>query len=164
MIVIGVVAIGGALGIALMMYLIARQIHAHDELVAVRADKLEAERARLEAERARLEMETKLLKVQRLAVLGEVTGAVAHELHAPLTAIRETLAALKEIVADRGINRKVTQDTWQAICRAMESAFREGRFEDGAIDGIAAVSELLAQHFPRGAAGPNELPDRAIVL
>ena len=36
-----------------------------------------------------------------------------------------------EIVADRGINRKVTQDTWQAICRAMESAFREGRFEDG---------------------------------
>src|SRR5207245_1038801 len=96
-IVIGIFAIGGALGIALMMYLIARQIHAHDELVAVRADKLEAERARLEAERARLETEAKLLKVKRLAVLGEVTGAVAHELHAPLTAIRETLAALKEI-------------------------------------------------------------------
>jgi signal transduction histidine kinase len=94
-IVIGIFAIGGALGIALMMYLIARQIHAHDELVAARGDKLEAERARLEAE-------TKLLKVQRLAVLGQVTGAVAHELHAPLTAIRETLAALKEIVADSG--------------------------------------------------------------
>src|SRR6266446_5052796 len=101
-IVIGIFAVGGALGIAVMMYLIARQIHAHDELVAARGDKLEAERARLEAERARLEAETKLLKVQRLAVLGEVTGAVAHELHAPLTAIRETLAALKEIVADRG--------------------------------------------------------------
>src|SRR6266446_3457342 len=94
-IVIGIVAIGGALGIALMMYLIARQIHAHDELVAARGDKLEAERARLEAE-------TKLLKVERLAVLGQVTGAVAHELHAPLIAIRETLAALKEIVADSG--------------------------------------------------------------
>src|SRR6266851_496587 len=94
-IVIGIFAIGGALGIALMMYLIARQIHAHDELVAARGDKLEAERARLEAE-------TKLLKVERLAVLGQVTGAVAHELHAPLIAIRETLAALKEIVADSG--------------------------------------------------------------
>jgi signal transduction histidine kinase len=94
-IVIGIFAIGGALGIALMMYLIARQIHAHDELVAARGDKLEAERARLEAE-------TKLLKVQRLAVLGQVTGAVAHELHAPLIAIRETLAALREIVADSG--------------------------------------------------------------
>ena len=69
-----------------------------------------------------------------------------------------------EIVADRGVDRRVAQDTWEVICRAMESAFREGRFEDGAMDGIAAVSELLAQHFPRGAAGPNELPDQAIVL
>jgi signal transduction histidine kinase len=94
-IVIGIFAIGGALGIALMMYLIARQIHAHDELVAARGDKLEAERARLEAE-------TKLLKVQRLAVLGQVTGAVAHELHAPLIAIREALAALKEIATESG--------------------------------------------------------------
>ena len=94
-IVISIFAVGGALGIAMMMYLIARQIHAHDELVAARGDKLEAERARLEAE-------TKLLKVERLAVLGQVTGAVAHELHAPLIAIRETLAALKEIVADSG--------------------------------------------------------------
>src|SRR5207245_10629917 len=63
-----------------------------------------------------------------------------------------------EIVADRGVDRRVAQDTWEVICRAMESAFREGRFEDGAIDGIAAISELLAQHFPRRAAGPNELP------
>lgn len=69
-----------------------------------------------------------------------------------------------EIVADRGINRKVGHDTWEVICRAMESAFRERRFEDGAIDGIAAINELLAQHFPGGAAGQNELPDQPIVL
>jgi len=69
-----------------------------------------------------------------------------------------------EIVADRGVNRKVTQETWQVICRVMESAFREGRFEEGALDGIAAVNELLAQHFPRSDAGPNELSDQPIVL
>jgi len=69
-----------------------------------------------------------------------------------------------EIVADRGINRRVAQDTWDAVCRAMEAAFREGRFEDGAVDGIAAISELLAQHFPRSSAGANELPDAPIVL
>ena len=69
-----------------------------------------------------------------------------------------------EIVADRGINRKVGHDAWEIICRAMESAFREGRFEDGAIVGIAAINELLVQHFPRRAAGPNELPDQPIVL
>jgi uncharacterized membrane protein len=69
-----------------------------------------------------------------------------------------------EIVADRGINRRVPQDTWDAVCRAMESAFREGRFEDGAVDGIAAIGELLSQHFPRTTQGPNELPDQPIVL
>jgi signal transduction histidine kinase len=88
-------AIGGAIAIAVMMYLIARQIHAHDELATVRAEKLEAERSRLEAE-------TKLLKIERLAVLGQVTGAVAHELRTPLISLRETLAAVKEMIADSG--------------------------------------------------------------
>jgi uncharacterized membrane protein len=69
-----------------------------------------------------------------------------------------------EIVADRGIDRRVGDDAWQAICRTMEAAFREGRFEEGAVTGIAAISELLTMHFPRDAAGRNELPDRAIVL
>jgi signal transduction histidine kinase len=93
--IVAVFAIGGALAIALMMYLIARQIHAHDELVVVRADKLEAERARLEAE-------TKLLKVERLAVLGQVTGAVARELRAPLNALREALDTLKGVITTSG--------------------------------------------------------------
>jgi uncharacterized membrane protein len=69
-----------------------------------------------------------------------------------------------EIVADRGVDRRVGQDTWQVICHAMESAFREGRFEEGAIDGITAINKLLAQHFPRRTVGPNELPDQPIVL
>jgi len=93
--VVAIFAISGGIAIGLMMYLIARQIHAHDELVAVRADKLEAERARLEAE-------TKLLKVERLAVLGQVTGAVARELRTPLNALREALDTLKGMIAERG--------------------------------------------------------------
>jgi TPM domain len=69
-----------------------------------------------------------------------------------------------EIVADRGIHRRVGDETWQQVCRAMEAAFRERRFEEGALVGIKAISTLLAQHFPRGGSGPNELPDQAIVL
>jgi signal transduction histidine kinase len=111
MFVVGVFAVGGALAIALMMYLIARQIHAHDELADARAEKLEAERARLEAERAQLEAETKLLKFERLAVLGQVTGAVAHELRTPLAAVREALDMLKKMIADSGseLERPVTR-------------------------------------------------------
>ncbi|HTS23864.1 MAG TPA: TPM domain-containing protein [Casimicrobiaceae bacterium] len=69
-----------------------------------------------------------------------------------------------EIVADRGINRRVPQEAWDAICRAMEHAFSEGRFEDGTIDGVNAIGELLSQHFPRSSPGSNELPDTPVVL
>jgi uncharacterized membrane protein len=69
-----------------------------------------------------------------------------------------------EIVADRGIHRKVRHETWEAICRGMEAAFREKRFADGALDGIDAINALLAQHFPRTRSGSNELPDQPVIL
>jgi uncharacterized membrane protein len=70
-----------------------------------------------------------------------------------------------EIVADRGISSKIAQETWQVVCRAMESAFRDGRFEEGTIAGIDAINELLVQHFPRNSgSGPNELSDQPVVL
>jgi uncharacterized membrane protein len=69
-----------------------------------------------------------------------------------------------EILADRGISAKVGQDTWDAVCRRMEQAFREGRFEAGALQGIEAITSLLAQHFPPRGSNANELPDRPVVL
>ena len=69
-----------------------------------------------------------------------------------------------EIVADRGIHRQVGEATWQAVCRTMETAFRDGRFIDGAEDGIREISRILAQHFPAMGAGANELPDKPLVL
>ena len=53
-----------------------------------------------------------------------------------------------EIVADRGINAKVKQAEWNAICRRITHAFREGRFEEGAMVGIREVTELIKQHIP----------------
>jgi uncharacterized OsmC-like protein len=69
-----------------------------------------------------------------------------------------------EIVADRGIARRVQQAEWEAICRAMEEAFRRGAYEEGAIRAIESVTALLARHFPPGAANPNELPDKPAVI
>lgn len=67
-----------------------------------------------------------------------------------------------EIVADRGLVRRVPQATWQALVARMGSAFREGRYEQGLLQAVEEVSALLEQHFPQaeGAAAPNELPDR----
>jgi uncharacterized membrane protein len=69
-----------------------------------------------------------------------------------------------EIVADRGIDAKVTAGGWERICAAMESDFKAGKFESGAIRGIQAVSRQLAQHFPAHGKGPNELPDAPVVI
>jgi uncharacterized membrane protein YgcG len=70
-----------------------------------------------------------------------------------------------EIVADRGIDRRVGPEAWEAICRTMEAAFRRGDFAQGALQGIDEINALLARHFPRvGEAVGNELPDRPLVL
>jgi uncharacterized membrane protein len=69
-----------------------------------------------------------------------------------------------EIVADRGVSARVGTGELEAVCRVMESAFREGRFEEGAVQGVRALGELLARHFPRQAGERDELPDRPVIL
>ena len=69
-----------------------------------------------------------------------------------------------EIVADRGIAAKVPQAEWDAICRAMERAFRQNQFDAGALEAIQGVTAILARHFPAEGVNPNELPDRPVVL
>lgn len=69
-----------------------------------------------------------------------------------------------EIVADRGISEKVQQAEWEKICRVMEAEFRSRNFEGGVLKGIAAVTRLLAKHFPASGAHGNELPDKPVVL
>ncbi len=69
-----------------------------------------------------------------------------------------------EIVADRGIHAKAGAAEWEAICRAMESAFRAGDFADGAVAGIAAVGRLLARHYPREPGDRNELSNKPVIV
>ncbi len=70
-----------------------------------------------------------------------------------------------EIVADRGLNRRVDAAQWQQIAATMRDAFREGRFEAGLDHAIDAVDTLLRQHFALapGEVNPNELPDAPFV-
>ena len=69
-----------------------------------------------------------------------------------------------EIVADRGIHARVGNAGWESICRDMERQFRSGHFEDGMLQGIAAISTVLQQHFPAQGSRPNELPDSPAIL
>ena len=70
-----------------------------------------------------------------------------------------------EIVADRGIARRVKPEEWTAICAAMQESFAAGHWRAGALHGITEVHALLAKHFPsHGKARPDELPDRPVLL
>lgn len=68
-----------------------------------------------------------------------------------------------EIVADRGIHKKVGAEEWERICRQMEEHFRAGRFEEGVTAGIRAIGTHLERHYPGGNRG-NELPDTPVIL
>ncbi len=69
-----------------------------------------------------------------------------------------------EIVADRGVDRHVSAEEWSAIARLIETHFHEGRFEQGAVAAVTAVSQLLARYFPAGDEGRNELEDRPLLI
>jgi uncharacterized membrane protein len=69
-----------------------------------------------------------------------------------------------EIVADRGIAARVGQQEWQRICDGMRERFVANDYERGVIDGVRAVSDMLAQHFPDDGSTRNELADAPVVL
>jgi uncharacterized membrane protein len=69
-----------------------------------------------------------------------------------------------DIVADRGIDRKIDAPTWQAICRTMTAGFKRGDFHHATLAAIGEVNALLRQHFPADRPGANELPDHPIVM
>lgn len=70
-----------------------------------------------------------------------------------------------EIVADRGLNRHVTPDEWQAMTARMSTAFAEGRFEDGLTQALEEVSAVLVANFPAAAQDKavGGLPDEPVL-
>ncbi|WP_084452786.1 TPM domain-containing protein [Roseateles chitosanitabidus] len=71
-----------------------------------------------------------------------------------------------EIVADRGLNRRVDPAQWHAVVDGLGRSLKAGQFEQGLIDAVRAVEVLMAEHFPRDPSAPprNELPDAVVVI
>ncbi len=69
-----------------------------------------------------------------------------------------------EIVADRGIAARVPQSDWEAICRRMQTAFRAGRYGEGVADGVRAVGDVLARHFPNDGGDRNEQRNAPVIF
>lgn len=69
-----------------------------------------------------------------------------------------------EIVADAGINEKVTPKVWEDAVAAMVTAIGDGRPGDGFIAAVERCGAVLAEHFPPGTINRNELPNKLVVI
>ena len=70
-----------------------------------------------------------------------------------------------EIVADRGVNGRVSAQEWQTMTERMAGAFKNQQFEDGLTQAIGEVTGVLVEHFPSAPDGKatNELPDEPVL-
>jgi putative membrane protein len=64
------------------------------------------------------------------------------------------------VIADAGINEKVSLAVWDDAIAALVNAIRDGRPGDGFVAAIQRCGDVLSMHFPPGALNPNELPNR----
>jgi uncharacterized membrane protein len=67
------------------------------------------------------------------------------------------------ILADKGINQKVEQSTWDSIKDEMQKNFLKGNFSKGIIHGVEEVGRILSRHFPIKPDDTNEISNRVVV-
>lgn len=66
------------------------------------------------------------------------------------------------ILGDRGVDRRIPLETWQAHAREVSAGIREGRACDALCQVIESCGAVLREHFPRKEDDTNELPDEMI--
>ena len=69
-----------------------------------------------------------------------------------------------EVIADSGINGKVSGHVWDDAVGALVSAIRDGRPADGFVAAIERCGAVLATHFPPGALERDELADKVLEI
>ena len=69
-----------------------------------------------------------------------------------------------EIVADAGINAKVTPEVWDKAVAALIDGMRRDQPSDGFVAAIEQCGTVLAEHFPPGALNRDELPNKLVEI
>ena len=68
-----------------------------------------------------------------------------------------------EILADTGINAKVSKDTWQGIVSDMIGTIKSGDLTEGFCTAVGQCGEVLAKDFPGTHDNPDEISNKVIV-
>lgn len=69
-----------------------------------------------------------------------------------------------EVIADAGINAKVTQADWDGVVAAFTGRMKRGEVGDAFVEAVSRCGSLLETHFPRPPGNPDELPDHLVEL
>jgi two-component system, NtrC family, C4-dicarboxylate transport sensor histidine kinase DctB len=164
----GVLA-GAALGFALLLvvvfYLFSRRAWRQSAQIESESVELRALNQRLQREIAAREKAQGDLKVaeqtlaqsSKLAVLGEMSAAVSHELNQPLAAMKTYLAGARLLLNRRRAEEALVSfqrlddliDRMGAITRQLKSFARKGGEAFGPLDLRACIAEALAMMEPR---------------
>ncbi|HWH79532.1 MAG TPA: TPM domain-containing protein [Candidatus Binatus sp.] len=67
-----------------------------------------------------------------------------------------------QVLADRGINQKVSPGTWDEVTRILTVGLKSGQACDAFCKAIERCGALLADHFPHHADDKDELPNRLV--
>ena len=68
-----------------------------------------------------------------------------------------------EILADTGINAKVSSDTWHKIVNDMIGSIKSGNLADGFCTAVRECGEVLAKDFPGTHDNPDEICNKVII-
>jgi uncharacterized membrane protein len=66
------------------------------------------------------------------------------------------------VVGDQAIHEKCGEQFWQHVVDGMRVHFQNEKFSHALTEAVNEVGKVLAMHFPRTSANPNELPDEII--
>lgn len=71
-----------------------------------------------------------------------------------------------EVLADRGLSQLVPDSQWRALVAELSQALRDRSVEEGLMQAIERVCELLRLHHPAStqARRANELPDSIVLI
>lgn len=69
-----------------------------------------------------------------------------------------------EIVADKGVNDVVSDNTWDNLVEQFVNHVRSGQIETGFITAVEECGRILQKHFPISEKDINELPNHLVEL
>lgn len=68
-----------------------------------------------------------------------------------------------QIIADEGINKKITKEFWDVMVMRMTEKFRDNKFVDGICYAVTEIGKILEKEFPMQSGDTNELSNEVVI-